>query len=445
MRDPHITGPKGLPLLGNLPGYLPNKLAFLSRCAAEYGDVTRLQIGEPTLLLSNPEDIKHVLVGNAANYNKTRRLNSARGKRLSGNGLLTSFGAEHLRQRRLLQPLFVQRVIERFSDVIVNRTERAMSSWHHGQQLDIAREMEHLTQAIILGTLFGTDFRDPGDRLSLALDVRRQYIEYVYGSIFPLPELIPVRIVRQHRSADRTIREIIAREIQSRRSCNDDSSDLLSLLINAKYPDGSGMDDAAVCDEVMTLMSTGYETIGDALSWTWFLLAGHPAVEMRMLCEIQTVLQDQVPSAVTVNDLTYTSMVLDESMRLYPPTWIFVRMAMEDDVLPGGAMVPAGAKIYLCQYVVHRHPSYFPDPDQFDPGRFSPESIEQRPRFAYFPFGGGPRTCIGEVLARLEGVMILAMLARRFQFESVRGRNVVPYPGITLRPRSGIHVKLKSR
>jgi len=179
------TGPRGLPILGNLLAYLPDKLGFLTRCAEEFGDVVRLHIGEPTWLLTNPEDIKHVLVSNAANYTKTRRLTSARGRRLSGYGLLTSFSSEHLKQRRLLQPIFAQSVIERFSNVIVDRTQQTILSWKDKHRLELAHEMEKLAQSIIVGTLFGIDFHDPGDRLARAIQVRRRYSEYVYRSLFP--------------------------------------------------------------------------------------------------------------------------------------------------------------------------------------------------------------------------------------------------------------------
>ena len=431
--------------MGHLCSYLPNKLEFLTRCAADYGDVVRLQIGQPTWLLTNPDDVKHVLVSNASNYNKTHRLTSPRGKRLSGNGLLTSSGSAHLKQRRLLQPLFNEQVTKRFSDVIVARTQQTARSWESKQRINIVGEMEELTQSVIVGALFGIDFQDPERRLAQAIDVRRRYIEYVYGSLFPFAERLPVRIVREHRVADRTIREVIAGEIQSRRRPNNDSHDLLSLLMNLTYPDGSRMDDAAVCDEVMTLMSTGYETIGDALSWTWYLLATHDEVESQMLSEIDDIVEHRVPDAHAAKSLRYTSMVLDESMRLYPPTWIYVRMAVDKDVLPSGAAIPAGAKIYLCQYVMHRHPSYFPDPDRFDPSRFSREQVEQRPRFAYFPFGGGPRTCIGEAFARMEGVLVLAILAPRFQLELLPQQDVTPHPGITLRPHAGIQMNVKPR
>jgi len=256
---------------------------------------------------------------------------------------------------------------------------------------------------------------------------------------------MPTRIVWAHRVADQTIRRTIDREMQSRRGFSGGAIDILSLFINAAYPDGSRMDNAAVRDEVMTLMSTGYETIGDALGWTWYLLAKHPEVEARMLHEIKGVLQGRLPSVDDVNKLRYTAMVLDESMRLYPPTWIVVRMAVNRDTLPSGTTIPAGAKIYVCQYVTHRHPSYYPNPERFDPERFSETAVGQRPRFAYFPFGGGPRTCIGEPFARLEGVMVLASLAPRFQFELLSGADVTPVPGITLRPKTGIHVRIKPR
>jgi cytochrome P450 len=316
-------GPFALPLLGHLPWFLPDKLGFLSRCAARYGDVVKMHLGEPTYLLRSAEDIPHVLVDNAANYDKSRHLTRERGKRLSGSGMQTSFGAAHLRQ--------------------------------------------------------------PSSSQGFA-----------------------------------------------------------TRLSTLRYPDGSAMDEQQVRDELLSLTSTGYETIGDALAWTLYLLARHPEIEARVLEELRTMPAAQTPSAGDLSQLNYLRQVLPESMRLYPPTWIFVRMALGRDILPNGAPVEPGDKLYLSPYVVHRHPRYVPKPDRFDPTRFTPHAITVRPRFAHFPFEGGQRLCIGEHFAVLQMMAVLSQVLPRFRFEG-SDQPIVPRPAITLRPRGGIPAILRLR
>jgi len=415
-------------------------LGFLTSCAERYGDVVPLRIGEPTYLLNDSADIQHVLIDNGSNYGKTRRLTSPRGKRLSGNGMHTSFGAEHLRQRRLLQPVFSRRTSGVFFEVMLGRTKRLMDKWiAESKEVDLASEMESLALAIILGSLFGPNFDD--GKLSAAITIRRRYIEYVYGSLLPFPEYLPVPMVHRYRRAQRAIDAVIREEIEHPASPHS----FAAMFAAATYPDGSRMDFRQLRDEILTLMSTGYETIGDALSWTLYLLARHPGVEAAVLKELEEVLGDRDPSPEDIPKLAYTRQVLDESIRLYPPTWIFVRMALGDDTLPGGTPIHRGAKLYLCQYVTHRSSKYFPDPTRFDPDRFRPAEAAPRPGFAYFPFGGGQRQCIGEHFAMLEGVTVLALLLRRFRFQLPPDQSVVPRPTITLRPKHGIRARIRPR
>lgn len=431
-------GPFALPVAGNLPWFLPDKLGFLSRSAAEYGDVVKLHIGEPTYLLTRAEDIQYVLIDNAANYDKTWRLTSERGKRLSGSGLQTSAGPAHLKQRRLLQPEFHRRSIEAFLPVMLDRTRRRMAGWRDGARVNAAAEMETLALAIIIGALFGPEYVDTA--LEKAITVRRSYIEYVYGSLLPYPEAWPTAVVRRYGPAMSYIESVIRREIRQPSSPNSFAARLAAV----KYPDGSTMTEDQVRDELLSLTSTGYETIGDALAWTLYLLARHPDVEAKMLDEFSAVLGGREPSAEDLAKLTYTRQVLNESMRLYPPTWIFVRMALGPDKLPSGATVTAGHKLYLSQYVVHRHPRYFPEPERFDPGRFTAEAMSARPRFSYFPFGGGQRLCIGEQLAVLEMQAVLSQMLPVFRFE-LAGEAVQPRPTITLRPKGGLGMVVRRR
>ncbi len=438
------AGPPGWPLVGHLPAFLRDKLGFLTECAERYGGTVPLRIGEPTYLLNDPACIKHVLVDHSGNYGKTWRLTNPRGKRLSGNGLHTSFGAEHLRRRRMLQPVFSRSAIdELFFEVMVNRTVRLMDTWakrpEPDSEIDLAAETESLALSIMLGSIFGLDF--PGEKLMDAINIRRRYIEYFYESLLPFAEYLPVPLVLRYRRAHDTIDAVIREQLAHPLS----SKSFAAMFAAAKYPDGSGLNFGQQRDEILTLMSTGYETAGDALCWTLYLLARHPDVEWKVLRELDDVLGGRAPSADDISKLSFTRQVLDESIRLYPPTWIFIRMAMGDDTLPCGTHVRRGSKLYLCQYVTHRSPKYFPDPDRFDPDRFSSGEAAQRPRFSYFPFGGGPRQCIGEHFAILEGVTVLALLLPRFRFQLNPDHPVSPRPTITLRPRHGIRAKILPR
>jgi cytochrome P450 len=431
-------GPFALPLLGHLPWFLADKLGFLTRAAAQYGDVVKLNIGEPTYLLSRAEDIQRVLIDNGPNYDKTWRLTSERGKRMSGSGMHTSFGAAHLRQRRLLQPEYHRRVIEGFLPVILKRAKERVSRWEDGRRIDLAAEMESIALSVIMDVLFGSGFQDP--ELEQAFTNRRRYIEYAYGSLLPFAESWPLPIVRRYQRAMRYIDRVFRREIRKPSSPHGSAARLQNLT----YPDGTKMTEDQVRDEMLTIAGTGYETVGDGLTWTLYLLARHPDVESRVLRELGEHTPSATPSPENLAKLTYTRQVLNESMRLYPPTWIFVRMALGADTLPSGAPVHPGHKLYLSQYVVHRHPRYFPDPARFDPARFSPESVAARPRFSYFPFGGGQRICIGEQFAILQMTAVLSQVLPAFQFE-FPATPISPRPVITLRPKGGAVATVRRR
>ncbi|SPP63646.1 cytochrome P450 [Nitrospira lenta] len=436
-------GPAGYPLVGNLPEFLCDKLGFLSRCVATYGDVIKLKIGEPTFLLNHPDDIKHVLVLNPDNYGKSPRMTSARGRKLSGAGLLTSVGPEHLRQRRMMQPVFYRKTVESFSRIITEGVEEMLARWADGMELDLEGEMMGLVQRNIVKTLLGVDADHDLPALLDAVTIRRQYMEHVFFS--PLPEWVPSRIGWRYRRAMHRIDAIVMGAIQARRARPADTKDLLSLLLCAKYDDGTAMTDHQVRDEVVTLLVTGYETIGEALTWTSYLLSQHPAIAAKCFAEVDAAIGGRPPGVEDLPKLPYLGMVLAESMRLYPPTWIFIRIAQEEDTLPSGAVIPAGSKIYLCQYVMQRHPRYFPDPERFDPERFTDTAKKERPQFAYFPFGGGSRVCIGEHFAKMEATLILASLAQRFRLSLVPGQTIVPEPTMTLHPRNGIRMRVEQR
>ena len=424
--------PWAWPLVGHVPAFLADKLGFLTGCVARYGEVVRLRIGEPTLLLAGAENIQHVLTGNPGNYGKTPRLTDERGKRLSGAGMQTAHGAAHLRQRRLLQPEFHTRSVGRFQELMRERAAAVVAEWRDGAELDVAREMERLALSILVGAVFGPGFRDEGGRLLAAITVRRADLEYYYSWLGPRPEYWPVPVVWRYRDALRVIEDAIQQAMRAGAGGGGFAGAYAAL----RYPDGAAMEPGLQHDEILTLLSTGYETIGDALTWTLYLLAKHPEVEARVLAEMRDGEATELP---------YTRMVMEEAIRLYPPTWIFVRMALGPDQLPDGTAVAAGTKIYLSPYVTQRLAKYFPEPERFNPERFRAEERAGRPRFAYFPFGGGQRLCVGETFAMQEGLTVLSAIVPRYRMEVLAAEPIVARTGITLRPKHGLPVRLRRR
>jgi cytochrome P450 len=440
---PH--GPRALPLLGHAPAFLRDKLGFLARSAAEYGDVVRLQIGGRTYLLTDPDDIKYVLVSNSDNYEKTLRLRGARGRAFFGNGLVTAAGAAHLRQRRMLQPVFHREVIHRFASVVAECTDAMLRGWSDGSLVDVHAEMLDVTQRITARALLGEETESVLDRFRDAVSARRRYQEHLLGSAVPFVDRLPTRHRREYSRAHREIDRITTDGIARRRAEAAPSADLLSMLVHVRYDDGQGMSDDQIRDEVRTLAIAGYETIAEALTWAWYLLAGDGTAESAVWAEVDGAAVATASGIVDSGRLPWCRMVLAEAMRLYPPTWLFVRVAQRDDVLPSGASVAAGTKIYLSQWVMHRNPRYFPDPERFDPRRFTADAIAARPRYTYFPFGAGRRLCIGEEFAWMQGVSILAQVARRFRLALAPGQTVMPEPNVTLRARGGLRMRLTQR
>lgn len=442
--------PRPLPLLGHAVWFLRDKLGFLERCAQLDRDVVELNIGGPVWLLRHPDDLFHVLVRNDSNYEKTRRLTSERGRRLHGNGLLTSTGERHARLRRLLQPIYRRALSEMFPDVVTRQTRRMLGTWHDGGEVDVYGEMMTLTRRAIASTVFGRDFCDEDDRIDRAIADLRTYTEYVYGSLLPWPEHLPTAATRHYREAARTIDEAVSHALASRRNAGASQDDMLVMLAAARFDDnGTGLTDREIIDEVITLFSAGYETVGVALAWSCFLLSCHEQVAQRLYSEVDRWQRETVcrtPAATgVVEGLEFTSMVVAESMRLYPPTWLFVRMARAADLLPSGTRIRAGAKLYVCPYILHRDPRFHPDPQRFNPLRFAPDQAAGRPRMAYLPFGVGSHACIGQYMAKWETAVILALVAQKFRLELVPDQDLRPQPEVILRPRHGLRMRVLAR
>lgn len=438
-------GPKGKLLGGNFKAFRRDSLTYLQNATREHGDVVYLRFGpQDVFFLNHPDYIKDVLVTHHQSFMKGRALQRA--KRLLGEGLLTSEGDFHRRQRRLAQPAFHRGRIASYGSVMTTYAARTSSRWHDGATLDISQEMMRLTLAIVGKTLFDTDVESEADEIGAALTAVMELFDFLLLPFSELLEKFPLPHVRRFQKARARLDETIYRIIDERRRSNEDRGDLLSMLLSARDEEGDGgqMDDEQVRDEVMTLFLAGHETTANLMTWTWYLLSEHADVEAKLHEELCAVLEGREPTVEDVPRLRYTEMVVAESMRLYPPAWAIGRLALKDYEL-GGYTIPAKALVLLSPYVTHRDERYFPDPTRFDPERWTPEAKESRPQFAYFPFGGGTRRCIGEGFAWMEGILLLASLARNWRMRLVPGHRVETMPVITLRPKHGMRMRMEKK
>jgi len=424
--------------------YRRDPLAFLQRLKREQGDIARLDLGgQPIVLLSDPEHVRDVLITNHKRFHKGRGLERA--KTMLGDGLLTSEDDLHLRQRRLMQPAFHRARIAGYADAMVAFGERTSRRWAANAVVDIHQEMMHLTMAIVAQTLFGSDVEGEAHEIGESMTTAFRMFDFAMYPFSEYLEKLPLPGVRRFRSARARLDATIYRMIAERRASSEDRGDLLSMLLLARDTEGDGgrMTDTQLRDEAMTLFLAGHETTANALTWTWYLLSQHPDVEMELHREIDDVLGPRLPTSEDASRLPYTRMVLAESMRLYPPAWVIGRRAMEDYEV-GGVPIPERAIILMSQYIIHRDARWWPEPDRFDPRRFASEA-PGRPKLAYFPFGAGPRQCIGEPFAWMEGVLLLATLARRWRLRLLPGHPVALHPLITLRPKHGMRMITEPR
>jgi cytochrome P450 len=440
-------GPKGRFLTGNLLDYSRDQLGYLTRCAREYGDVVRLRfVNVRVYLLNHPDHVEYVLIRNNNNFIKSRGQRHSLG--FLGGGLLTSEGPLWRRQRRLAQPAFHQERISAYGGTMVECAERTVSAWQDGEVRDVHEDMARLTLEIVAKTLFGTLLTKELEEVGEALAVIAKRFAGRGGVLFQIPKSIPTPGNLRFRRAIRRLDEIVYGIIRRRRASGEDAyprGDLLSILLAARDEEtGEAMSDEQLRDEVMTILLAGHETTANALSWTWYLIAGHPEAEAKLFEELREVLAGRAPTAEDLPRLGYADAVIKESMRLYPPVWAFGREALKDCKI-GGYHVPAGTQLVMSQWVMHRDPRYYENPGKFRPERWTEDSAEKPPKYAYFPFGGGPRLCIGRPFAKMEAVLLLATIAQRFQFSPASGRPVMPQPSITLRPKGGTKMALTRR
>ncbi|MDI1442965.1 cytochrome P450 [Polyangium sp. 6x1] len=446
---PAAPGPRGMPLLGNLPALRRDRIRIFLDAAHTYGDVVRFQFGPGAKrtghLLRHPDHIKHVFVDAAERFTKqTPGVREVRA--LLGDGLLTSEGPLWRRQRRIAQPAFHKQRIAAFAGVMVRAADELVDGWMRRPRpdapVDVAGEMMRVALRIVTETLLGTDVPIDAAATAGALDFILEETRKNLTRVLRIPRSVPTADNRRFLDAVAVLDREVLRIIEHRRKSREIGTDLVSMLMAARDPEtGEGMTDRQLRDEVMTMFAAGHETTANALTWTFYLLSTHPDVRRRARDEVFRVLEGRLPDSADVGALDLVGRVFQESMRLYPPAWMITRRAAEDDVV-GGYLIPKDSLVLLSPYVTHRHNAYWENPEGFDPDRFAGGALARMPRFAYFPFGGGARQCIGSSFATVEGTLVLATILRRVRLDLVPGQIIETEPGITLRPRGSIYMRV---
>ena len=436
-------GPKGGYFSGSTAQFRRDQLGFYAACAREYGDVVATRMGPyRVLLIYHPDVIDELLVRNR-DFVKSPGVRLLRP--LLGDGLLLSENETWLRQRRLIQPAFHRQRVAGYGDVMTRLSQGYVSGWKDGDVIDVHAEMMALTQAIVAKTLFDADVSGDAHDAIQAAKVLAEDFGARLKSFRLIPYWLPTPRNLRSRRAVRRLDAVVHRIIAARQQSEEDRGDLLSMLVQARdADDGSRMTAQQLRDEVMTIFMAGHETTAVALSWTWYLLAQHPDVDARLAAELRQVLGDRPATAADLPRLKYVEMIVTEAMRLYPPAYGLGRQAVRATELAGQAVAPSDIVI-VPTWVVHRDPRWFDDPEAFRPERWQGDLAQRLPRFAYFPFGGGPRQCIGNGFAMMEAILIVAAIAQRFQLSLVPGQRITPAPYVTVRPEPGIRVRLARR
>nr|WP_125487727.1 cytochrome P450 [Edaphobacter aggregans] len=415
-----------------------------------YGNIAHYRfMGTPIVFINDPDYIREIFVTQASSFVKERTVR--RMKILLGEGLITSDDPIHIRQRRIVAPAFHRQRIAAYGDQIVTSAAAHRDQWQPNQTIDISAAMMSLSLEIVARTLFDTevtdDIRRINDEVNTIMDL------YNFLVAFPRMESalrLPIPGIIKFRRSKARLDAVVNRLIAEHKAASVDKGDLLSMLISSRDEQAdatgqhTGMSDEQVRDEVLTIFLAGYETVANALTWTWYLLSQNSEVEAKLHAELDAVLGTRLPTLADYPNLRYTEQVFAESMRLYPPAWAMGRMSTKPVTL-GPYRIPAGAHFFFSQYVMSRTPEYFHDPLRFDPNRFTPENKAARPKFTYFPFGGGSRQCIGESFAWMEGVLSIATIAQRWRMTYASDTPPIPQAKITLRPRGPLLMKLTPR
>jgi cytochrome P450 len=442
-KAPFVSG--GAPLVGNLPEYVKDRLGLLRRMAA-MGDVVALRFGPfPGILFNRPEHVQSILIEHAYDFDKGVAIHNTF-RPVVGNGIFSSEGDFHRHQRKLIAPPFQPRHIASYAEIMGQYGEQIQQIWPDGGEVDINHEMTKLTLSIIGKVLFDADVFTEADELGAAIGTTLEYVSYRLSQVFAPPYNWPLPRNRRTRKAVQTLRTALQGFIDERRAHPSERNDLLSILLQARDEDGQPMSDEQVMAECLTLFGAGHETTATALTWTWYLLCQHPEIYRRVQQEVDSVLQGRTPTYADLARLPYCLQVFKESMRLYPPAYAMGRRALHDMEI-GGYQVLKDQVVLIAPYTLHRRAEHFPEPEKFDPERFTPEREKQLPRHAYLPFGAGPRVCIGNYFAMLEGHLLLATLAQRVTFALTSDQPPIVdlTHHLTLRPAGEVNVKVTGR
>jgi cytochrome P450 len=438
-------GPRGLNLLRHSLTFGQDWSGFLTRCARQYGDVIFFRfLNVPICLVVHPDAIEQILVKNSGNFLKSRDYRAL--KPVLGNGLLTSEGEFWQAQRKLIQPAFRHENIITYARIMTDTAAAMLAGWKDSETRDINEEMMSATLDIVAKSLFGSDVSGEAGGVGEAVAVVMERFIGQANMAFVLPKKIPIPKSARLRRSMKHLDDLVYKLIRTRREAPKDTGDLLGTLLEAQDGRGSRMTDEQLRDEIMTLFLAGHDTTANALSWTWYLLSQNPEKEEALFAELRAVLGSRAPAAADLQRLPYTEMVIKESMRLFPPAWGVGRRAIRDFELDG-YRIPAGTSFFLLQWITQRDARFFPEPERFEPERWRDDPIRngKLPRFAYFPFGGGPRVCVGAGFAMMEATLLLATIAQRFRLTLEPGQAIELLFSVTLRPKSGMRMVLHQR
>jgi cytochrome P450 len=436
------SGPRGRLLTGNLPDFAADPLGFLTQVSRDYGPVASLRFGRSrALLVSDPALLEEVLVKKRSSFIKARPLRAQR--RLFGDGLLTNEGDSWKRQRQLAQPAFHPRRLNDYAPIVVRRASEMFDAWIPRETRDLHHDMKDLLMNISAETMFGASVASRASGIGSALEATMERYAGRRGISRLLPDAIPLGANGRYTRGVRDIHDFVSGMISSRQSSRVEHSDLLSILLSAKDELGNPMSFSQIRDEAITLFVGAFDTPALCLSWTWYLLSTHPDIAAKLAREVDIVLGDTVPRMKDVEQLSLTGSIVKESMRMFPPAWLLSREAVEDTVV-GGSTIRKGTSVLMSQWVMHRDERFFSDPLTFNPERWAHGSAPPA-KFTYFPFGAGPRVCIGAAFATMEITLILAMMAQRFRFELANSGEIVPHASMTLRPRGGVPIRVTPR
>jgi cytochrome P450 len=436
-------GPPYTPLIGHIQQWRNDPVKLMIE-SARHGDIVRLRLPGETYLLNHPRHVKHVLQDNHQNYCKGWVFD--RLKPYWGESLLTADGETWRQQRRRVQPSFKREHTVAFAPTITRRTMEMLTRWERiaesGEELVVYSEMTQLALVIIGDVLFGAELSSDASAMATAVQTALRVLKTRVAALAPLPLWVPTPANRRFNGAMRTLNDGITRMIEQNRRAGRDDSFLARLMDARDAETGERMSDKQLHEEAIGMLQQGHDTIGETLAWIWYLLSLHPEVERKLHAEVDAVLGDRVPVVADLERLTYANMIVNECLRLFPPVWIIPRDAIKDDEI-GGYPIRAGSTILLCPYLTHRHPEFWQNPEAFDPDRFLPAHSVGRPRHAYFPFGGGPRLCMGADMAIMETLLIMAMIVQKYRLHLVSGHHEEAECIIDMIPRFGVKATLQ--